>query len=48
MKLSAAGLAYIRSQGLYITEKGDAYRKLLNRSPRPYQRESHIATRDRE
>ena len=32
MKLTARELAYVRSQGLYITEKCDACGKLLNRS----------------
>ena len=32
MKLTAAELTYVRSQGLYITERCDACGKLLNRS----------------
>jgi len=32
MKPTAAELTYVRSQGLYITEKCDACGKLLNRS----------------
>ena len=32
MKLTAAELAYVRSQGLYITEKCDGCGKLLNQS----------------
>jgi hypothetical protein len=34
MKLTAAELAYVRSQGLYITEKCDGCGKLLNQSVR--------------
>ena len=34
MKLSAAELAYVRSQGLYITEKCDGCGKLLNQTLR--------------
>jgi hypothetical protein len=34
MKLTAAELAYIRSQGLYITEKCDGCGKLLNQTVR--------------
>jgi hypothetical protein len=32
MKLSAAELAYVRSQGLYVTEKCDGCRKPLNQT----------------
>ena len=34
MKLTAAELAYVRSQGLYITEKCDGCGKLLNQTVR--------------
>ena len=34
MKLNAAELAYVRSQGLYVTEKCDGCEKLLNQSLR--------------
>ncbi len=34
MKLPAAELAYVRSQGLYVTEKCDGCSKLLNQSVR--------------
>jgi hypothetical protein len=34
MKLSAAELAYVRSQGLYVTEKCDGCGKLLNQTVR--------------
>jgi hypothetical protein len=34
MKLTAAELAYVRSQGLYLTEKCNGCRKLLNQTAR--------------
>jgi len=34
MKLTASELAYVRTQGLYITEKGNHCRKLLNQTVR--------------